>query len=134
MGSGVGCFAGTGKAPDSPGPMARAPGGTGPGRRHEKAGQASSRRLLIATLERIPPQLEPPEPPTPPEKVEPERVEPERVEPERVVPERVVPERVVPERVEPERVEPTPSEPTGGPREEGTERRSWWREFFGFGE
>ena len=119
MGSGVGCFAGTGKAPDSPGPMARAPGGTGPGRRHEKAGQASSRRLLIATLERIPPQLEPPEPPTPPEKVEPERVEPERV---------------VPERVEPKRVEPTPSEPTGGPREEGTERRSWWREFFGFGE
>ena len=68
----------------------------------------------MATLERIPRQLEPPEPPTPPEKVEPEKVEPEKVEPEKV--------------------EPTPSEPPGVPREEGTERRSWWREFFGFGE
>jgi hypothetical protein len=84
-------------------------------------------------LARADSELEPPAPPDPRE--EPERlpVQPERAEPaEPVNPQREEPERVKPQRVEPEKVEPQSS--TGGPREEGTERRSWWREFFGFGE
>jgi hypothetical protein len=67
----------------------------------ERQAHAEARRLLMAALERIPPQLEAPQ---------------EASE--------------TPETVEegPERAEPRPA--TGG-AQEGTQRRSWWRRVFG---
>jgi outer membrane biosynthesis protein TonB len=118
----------------------------------ERRANDENRRLLLAALERIPPQLEPPASPETPEPreeperplVRPERVHPERAEPaEPVDPQREEPERVPPERVEPERAEPQESPVTaadeqqgggpipgsGGPQE-GTQR-PWWRRVFG---
>jgi hypothetical protein len=67
----------------------------------ERQAHAESRRLLMAALERIPPQLEAPSE---------ERESPQTVE------------------EKPERVEPHPA--TRGPQE-GAQRRPWWRRWFG---
>ena len=76
----------------------------------ERRANDENRRLLLAALERIPPQLEPPESPEPREEPETHPVRPERAEPaEPVTPQREEPERVQPERVEPERTEPRES-------------------------
>jgi hypothetical protein len=67
----------------------------------ERQAHAEARRLLMAALERIPPQIEAPQEATD---------APETVE------------------QEPERAEPHPAT---GRAQEGAQRRSWWRRMFG---
>jgi hypothetical protein len=63
-----------------------------------------------------------------PTKLEPaEPADPGRSKPDRESPERPEPEKVEPERVDTEKVDSASPEP----REEPSERRSWWRRWFG---
>lgn len=73
----------------------------------EREAHAESRRLLLAALEKIPPAIEPPS-------------------------EQARERRESPEMADDEQQGRGPVPAAGGPREEGAERRSWWREFFGF--
>jgi predicted nucleic acid-binding Zn-ribbon protein len=72
----------------------------------ERQAHSEARRLLLSALEKIPAAIEPPASEAP--------------EP-----------RESPEMADDERQGRGPVPDVGGPQE-GTERRSWWREFFGF--